>query len=227
MPLIELRHVSNYICRDVNLKIFDKELLVLLGPNGAGKTTLLNVIAGLVEYSGSVYFDGVCVDGVPAGERGVGYLFQSLILFPHLDVASNIAYGLKAQGKPQSRVEARVNELLQMMRIKRLSSRYPKHLSGGEKQRVALARALAPSPKVLLLDEPMSGLDLETAKFLRAELKQLQGRLGVTTVYVTHSLEEAREMADRICIIEGGRIKKTGQPEEMLSWCKSRKKLSV
>ena len=164
MPSIELKNICKYICRDVNLEIFDKELLVLLGPNGAGKTTLLNIIAGLTDYSGSVFFDSVPVDKIPASKREVGYLFQDLVLFPHLDVTANISYGLKAQKQPQSKVEARVQELLQMMKIKHLSSRYPKHLSGGERQRVALARALALSPKVLLLDEPLRSLDVQTSK---------------------------------------------------------------
>jgi len=215
MPSIELKNICKYICRDVNLEILDKELLVLLGPNGAGKTTLLNVIAGLTDYGGSVFFDSVPVDKVPASRREVGYLFQDLVLFPHLDVAANIAYGLRARKQPQSKVEARVQELLKMMKIKHLSSRYPKHLSGGEKQRVALARALALSPKVLLLDEPLSSLDVQTSKYLRIELKQLQRQLGITTIYVTHDLIEAEEIADRIAIIQHGHMEQVGAPDEV------------
>jgi len=215
MPSIELKNIRQYICRNVNLKIQDRELLVLLGPNGAGKTTLVNIIAGLTEYEGSVLFDGVAVDKLPPSKRGVGYLFQDLLLFPHLDVAANIAYGLRTQKQPQEQVEARINGLLQMMRIKHLASRYPKHLSGGEKQRVALARALAPSPRVLLLDEPLSSLDVPTTKYLRTELKQLQQRLGITTVYVTHDLQEAEEMADRIAVLQDGHLEQVGKPEEV------------
>lgn len=215
MPLIKLKNVSNYICRNVNLQVFDRELLVLFGPNGAGKTTLLNVIAGLVEYEGKVYFDNVCVDKIPAPERGIGYVFQNLVLFPHLDVFSNIAYGLKVRGQSQAQIETRVKELLKMMKIEHLVSRYPRHLSGGEKQRVVLARALAPSPEVLLLDEPMNNLDLRTTKYLRTELKQLQRKLKITTVYVTHNLEEAEEMADRIAVINNGRVEQVGTPEEI------------
>jgi len=215
MPSIELRNICKYVCRDVNLKISDKELLVLLGPNGAGKTTLLNIIAGLTEYGGSVLFDGVPVDKVPASKREVGYLFQDLVLFPHLDVAANIAYGLRVKKQPESEVEARVHELLQIMKIKHLSSRYPKHLSGGEKQRVALARALALSPKVLLLDEPLNSLDVQTSKYLRMELKQLQKELGITTIYVTHDLTEAEEIADRIAIIQHGCMEQVGSPGEV------------
>jgi len=207
MPVIELKKVSNQVCQDVNLKIFDKELLVLMGPNGAGKTTLLNVIAGLINYNGSVLFDGICMDGVRAAKRNIGYLFQNLVLFPHLDVASNIAYGLRTRKMPPSQVKARVNEIIRMMKIEGLSSRYPRYLSYGEKQRVALARALALSPKVLLLDEPMSNIDFKTAINLRVELKLLQRMLGITTIYVTHNLEEAKELADRVCVIEDGSIK--------------------
>lgn len=225
MPSINLKNVSNYICRNVNLQVFDGELLVLFGPNGAGKTTLLNIIAGLVEYDGEVYFDDVCVDKIPASKRKVGYVFQNLILFPHLNVSSNIAYGLRAQGKSSSQIEIRVNELLEMMKIKHLSSRYPKHLSGGEKQRVALARALAQSPRVLLLDEPLSNLDLQTAKYLRTELKQLQKKLGITTIYVTHNLEEAEEMADRLVIVEDGCIRQIGKPRRYL-FCPKNEKVS-
>jgi ABC-type Fe3+/spermidine/putrescine transport system ATPase subunit len=221
MPSIELKNISQYICRQVKLKIRDKELLVLLGPNGAGKTTLVNIIAGLTDYEGSVLFDGVPVDKLPPHKREVGYLLQDLVLFPHLDVAANIAYGLRAKKQPQDRVEARVNELLQMMKIEHLASRYPKQLSGGEKQRVALARALAPSPRVLLLDEPLSSLDVPTTKYLRTELKQLQQKLGITTVYVTHDLQEAEEMADRIAVLEDGHLEQVGKPKEVFFYPKN------
>jgi len=215
MPSIELKNISKYICQDVNLKTLDKELLVLLGPNGAGKTTLLNIIAGLVDYKGSVLFDNLPVDKLSTSKREIGYLFQDLVLFPHLDVTSNIAYGLRVKGEPLPKIESRVEELLKFMKIKHLSSRYPKHLSGGEKQRVALARALALSPKVLLLDEPLSSLDTQTSKYLRTELRQLQKELGITTIYVTHDLIEAEEVADRIAIICNGHIEQVATPEEV------------
>jgi len=216
MPSITLKNVSKYVCQDVNLEILDRELLVLLGSNGAGKTTLINIIAGLTDYKGSVLFDGVPVDKLPTNKREVGYLFQGLVLFPHLDVAANIAYGLSARKQPQHQIEARVNELLRLMNIKHLASRYPKQLSGGERQRVALARAIASSPKVLLLDEPLSSLDAQTAKYLRTELKQLQRRLGITAIYVTHDLMEAVDMADRMAIIQNGRVEQVSEPERVL-----------
>lgn len=215
MPRIELKNICKHICRNVNLEILDGEFLVLLGPSGAGKTTLLNVIAGLNDYEGSVVFDGRPVDGVAASKRRIGYLFQQLVLFPHLDVAANIAYSLKARRLPQSKIGPRVEELLQMMRIKHLSQRYPKQLSGGEQQRVALARALALSPEVLLLDEPLSSLDWSTARYLRTELKQLQKELGITTVYVTHDLVEAEEIADRIAVIHDGSVEQVAPPDEV------------
>lgn len=215
MPSIELKNICQYICRDVNLKIRNRELMVLLGPNGAGKTTIAHIIAGLTDYQGSVLFNGVPVDRLPAHHREVGYLFQDLVLFPHLDVAANIAYGLSAKKQPPQQVETRVKQLLQMMKIEHLASRYPKNLSGGEKQRVALARALAPSPNVLLLDEPLSSLDVPTAKYLRTELKQLQQRLGITTIYVTHDLQEAEEMADRIAVLQSGCLEQVDQPERV------------
>jgi len=223
MPSIELKNICQYICRDVSLKIRDKELMVLLGPNGAGKTTIAHIIAGLTDYQGSVLFDGVVVDRLPANRREVGYLFQDLVLFPHLDVTANIAYGLNAKKQSPGQTESRVKQLLQMMKIEHLASRYPKHLSGGEKQRVALARALAPSPKVLLLDEPLSSLDVPTAKYLRTELKQLQQRLGITTAYVTHDLQEAEEMADRIAVLQNGCLEQVDKPERVFFYPKNEK----
>ena len=215
MSSIKLKNISKYVCKNINLEIFDKELLVLLGPNGAGKSTLLNVIAGLIDYEGSVFFSNMPVDKVPANKRRIGYLFQELNLFPHLDVSANIAYGLRVQKQPQDEIKDRVEELLQIMKIKHLSSRYPKELSGGEKQRVALARALGNSPRILLLDEPMNSLDYRTSKYLRTEFKILQKKLGITTIYVTHNFYEAEEMAERIAVLDKGRVEQIGSPQEI------------
>jgi ABC-type Fe3+/spermidine/putrescine transport system ATPase subunit len=223
MPAVKLNNISKYVCKNINLEIFNKEFLVLLGPNGAGKSTLLNVIAGLIDYKGSVFFENKCIDKLPASKRKIGYLFQDLYLFPHLDVFSNIAYGLKIGRKKPNEIKYRVEELLQMLRIENLTHRYPKELSGGEKQRVALARALALTPEVLLLDEPLSSLDLQSSKYLRRELKQLQRTLGITTIYVTHNLTEAEEMADRIAIIEKGAIEQAGKVEEIFFYPKNEK----
>jgi ABC-type sugar transport system ATPase subunit len=215
MPAITLRGINNYACHDTNLDIKDGELLFILGPNGSGKTTLLNVIAGLVDYQGTVMFDGNSIDRIPANKREVGYLFQNLLLFPHMNVRTNIGYSLRMQKWTQDMIDDRVDELLNHMNITHLAMRYPGNLSGGEKQRVAMARALALSPKVLLMDEPMSSLDSQTAAHLRIELKQLQRQLGITSVYVTHDLNEAINMADRIAILNSGEISQVGTAEEI------------
>lgn len=216
MSSVELIDIStSYSLDRINLKIRDGELLVLLGPTGAGKTTLLNVVAGLESYRGSVLFDGVPVDGTPPGRRNIGYLFQDLNLFPHLDVFSNIAFGLKMQGLTKTEIQDKVEEMLHLLKIEPLRHRFPKNLSGGEKQRVALGRALVNSPCLLLLDEPMSSLDYRTSKYLRTELRALQRKLGITAVYVTHNLYEAEEMADRIAVMDRGQLVQVGSPEEV------------
>jgi len=218
MPDIELKNIINYVFNDLNMEIFDEELLVVTGPNGAGKSTLLNTIAGLVDYEGTVLFDGVTVDRMPTNERQVGYLFQNLALFPHLDVASNVGYGLALKGEGRERVAQKIDELLVLMKITHLRDRYPKNLSGGEKQRVALARALAVSPEVLLLDEPFNSLDTGTCQCIRKEIRKIQKNLGITTVLVTHNPEEAEEMGDRIITIADGKIRET----ETQCFCGSR-----
>jgi len=215
MPKIELRNVGNRICREINLTAPDRELLVLLGPVGAGKTTLLNIIAGLVPYRGSVLFDGRPVDSVPVPERKIGYLFQNLLLFPHLTVEENVVYGLKARRRPPGMIRERGNYLMEFFGIRELAGRYPSGLSGGEKQRVALARALAPEPDLLLLDEPFSNLDYKTTKYLRLELKRLQRELKITAVYVTHDQFEAEEIADSIAVLHRGELVQAGTAEEI------------
>ena len=215
MPHIALKHISKYVLNDVNLEIEDKELLVLVGPNGAWKSTLLNVIAGLTDYRGEVFFDEKKMDQVPPYKRGVGYLFQDLALFPHLNVSSNIAYGLKVQGYPEKVIKKRVEALLDALHIGDLRERHPHNLSGGEKQRVAIARAIAPFQKILLLDEPLSGLDPQTSKYLRTELCVLLKRLEITSVFVIHDLLGAEEMADRIAIIHKGQIEQLAAPNDI------------
>ncbi|MFO7783302.1 MAG: ABC transporter ATP-binding protein [Thermodesulfobacteriota bacterium] len=212
MPDIRLVNVTRHLCRDINLEISDKELFVIVGTTGAGKTTLLNIIAGVTDYTGHVFLDDINVDDVPPKKRGVGYLFQDLALFPHLTVEANIAFGLRAGGHDKIGTDQHVSSLMEMMRIKSLADRYPHMLSGGEKKRVALARSLAPSPGILLLDEPTSSLDHQTAKYLRSELNSLLKRLGITTVYVTHDLREAEELADRIAFMSNGIIHQVSSP---------------
>lgn len=215
MPAIELREVSNFALRGVNLEVRDGELMVILGPNGVGKTTLLNVIAGLVEYEGSVLFDGVPIDDVPPRERGIGYVPQSLALFTHMTVWDNVAYGLKIRGLPEDEVRRRVKEVLNLLGIEHLKDRYPKRLSGGEQQRVALARALVMEPKVFLLDEPFNNLDAPLRRGLRSELRSLQSRMGITTLFVTHDVSEAEVLGDRVAVMMEGRVIQAGSFEHV------------
>jgi ABC-type sulfate/molybdate transport systems ATPase subunit len=215
MPCIELKNINKYVLHNIDLKINDKELLALVGPNGAGKSTLLNIIAGLIDYTGEIFFDNKQMNHIPPHKRGVGYLFQDLALFPHLNVSSNIAYGLKIQRYHSKAIHKRVAELMDALNITKLKERYPMSLSGGEKQRVAIARALAPFQKILLLDEPFSGLDPQTSKYFRTELGELLKRLEVTSVFVIHDLLGAEELADRIAIIHNGTIEQLASPKNI------------
>ncbi|HBE44199.1 MAG TPA: hypothetical protein DDW17_01790 [Deltaproteobacteria bacterium] len=221
MPKIELKSTTKYILKEINLTIEDREILALVGPNGSGKTTILNIIAGLIDYKGEVFFDSRKMDHVPPHKRRVGYLFQDLALFPHLTVASNIAYGLKMQHYPEETISLRVNELMDALHIQRLKSRYPQSLSGGEKQRVAIARAIAPFQKILLLDEPTSSLDAQTAKYFRRELQALLKGMEITAVLVMHDLLGAEEIADRIAILHKGTIEQVSEPEDILFYPKT------
>jgi len=214
MPDIELVGLSRHVCRNINLKIMDKEIFVIVGTTGAGKTTLLNAIAGVEQYEGSVVIGGVNVDKVLPKKRGLGYLFQGLALFPHMTVEANIVFGLNACGMDKNAADRRVWLLMEMMHIKHLAHRYPRTLSGGEKKRVALARSLAPSPQILLLDEPTASLDHQTAKYLRTELVLVLKKLKTTTVYVTHDLREAEEIADRVALMSHGRIEQVSTPRD-------------
>jgi ABC-type sugar transport system ATPase subunit len=214
---IELRNIKNHILRGMDLKIHAGELFVCLGPTGAGKTTLLNVVSGLIPYEGEVFFNGKSMNHTSPRDRKIGYVFQTLSLFPHLNVRANIAYGLRAQKWTAARMEKRIDEILEMMDLYPLANRYPGNLSGGEKQKVALARAIAPFPQVLLLDEPFQNIDLRSTKMIRLECKRLQRELGITTLFVTHQLSEAEEMADRLAVLNRGKLEQIGTPKEVLS----------
>jgi iron(III) transport system ATP-binding protein len=202
--------------RDVSLTVRDGEFVCFLGPSGCGKTTLLRIIAGLErQNAGIVRMAGRDVSRLPPSQRNYGIVFQSYALFPNLTVARNIAYGLEARRAARREVEARVNELLELVDLPRHKLRYPAQLSGGEQQRVALARALAPSPSLLLLDEPLSALDARVRLALRQEMKALQRRLGITTIMVTHDQEEALTMADRIVVMNHGVVEQIGTPAQI------------
>jgi len=215
MPGIELRGVNNFILHNIDLKIHDGEFLVVLGPNGAGKTTLLNVIAGLIQYEGSVLFNGTRIDGLPSYRRKIGYVFQDLALFPHLSVQENVAFGLNAQKRNGKDGTERIDRLLHDWGIGNIAHRYVGTLSGGERQKVALARALATQPRALLLDEPFTSLDRGTSIYLQREIKAMQQKLGITTVYVTHNQREAEEMGDRIAVMHHGAIEQLSPPEDV------------
>ncbi|GGI04064.1 ABC transporter ATP-binding protein [Egicoccus halophilus] len=200
----------------IDLDIADGEFFSLLGPSGCGKTTTLRMIAGF-EYptAGSIRIFGDEVGLLPPNRRPVNTVFQSYALFPHLSVAQNIAFGLEMQKVDKREVRQRVAEVIELVQLQGRESRRPKQLSGGQQQRVALARALVNHPKVLLLDEPLGALDLKLRQAMQLELKQLQERVGITFVYVTHDQEEALTMSDRIAVMDGGRLLQVGAPTEI------------
>ena len=192
---------------EVSLAIKDNEFFTLLGPSGCGKTTLLRVIAGFEDINaGAVSLYGEDITARAPHERPINTVFQHYALFPHMSVAENIGFGLEMLQAEKSAVEARVDEVLALVQLEEFATRKPHQLSGGQQQRVALARALAPSPKVLLLDEPLSALDLKLRKAMQIELKQLQRETGVTFIFVTHDQEEALTMSDRIAVMNQGTI---------------------
>ncbi|HEX2113448.1 MAG TPA: ABC transporter ATP-binding protein [Alphaproteobacteria bacterium] len=200
----------------VDLSVAPGELFALLGASGSGKTTLLRLIAGLERPDGGrVRIDGVDVTERPAYERPVNTVFQSYALFPHMSVRSNVAYGLKQENLPRNEIEKRVAEMLQLVQMEAFAHRRPSQLSGGQKQRVAIARSLAKRPKLLLLDEPMAALDRRLREQTRLELAAIQKRLGIAFILVTHDQEEAMSLADRMAVMEAGRIVQIGTPREI------------
>ncbi len=214
--------LGEFSLKSIDLDINDQEYLVILGPTGAGKTILLECIAGLHRIKdGETWINGTNATHLTPEERNMGYVPQDYVLFPFLDVFGNIAFGLKQANYSKSDREQKVKALAKLVGISHLLSRHIQTLSGGEKQRVALARALALSPKVLLLDEPLSNLDLQTAKYLRRELRRVHEELGITTLHVTHNLDEAEEIADRIAIIHNGSIAQVATPDEVFFYPKN------
>ena len=202
--------------QDVNLTVQPGELLSLLGPSGCGKTTTLRMVAGFeIPDAGSIHIGALDVTRVPAENRKVGMVFQNYALFPNLSVAGNVGFGLRVAGWDRAKLEARVGELLEIVGLVGFDKRNVTTLSGGQRQRVALARALAPNPRVLLLDEPLSALDAKIRVELRTELRRLQLTLGVTTLLVTHDQEEAMSMSDRVVVMNQGRIEQIGTPRDL------------
>jgi putative spermidine/putrescine transport system ATP-binding protein len=198
---------------EVSLTVAPGEFLGLLGPSGCGKTTTLRMIGGLTEASGGrVLVGGQDVTGLPPHRRNMGIVFQNYALFPHMDVAANVAFGLEMRGMKRGEIAGRVDAALELVRLGGLARRRPKELSGGQQQRVALARALVIEPAILLLDEPLSNLDAKLREDMRAEIGDIQRRLGITTVFVTHDQAEALAMCDRIAVMEKGRVAQLGTP---------------
>jgi len=204
------------VLSDVSLDVARGELVALLGSSGCGKTTLLRSIAGFVTpQSGRIRVAGRDIGALPPEKRGTAMMFQSYALWPHMSVAANIGYGLRMRGARRDAIAKRVDEMLALMQMHGFASRSVAQLSGGQRQRVALARALAVDPALLLLDEPMSNLDYKVRIELRHELRALQKRIGITAVYVTHDREEALTLADRIAVLDAGRVVQYGSPEEI------------
>ena len=225
MGSVDLRHVSkqfgdNTVLKDFNETFGDGEFITLLGPSGCGKTTMLRIIAGFEKPSvGEVWLDGKLVSGgrtfVPPEKRGIGMVFQSYAVWPHMNVFENVAYPLKIQKKSREEIRKDVERALQIVHLSQYAQRLPNQLSGGQQQRVALARALVSEPGLLLLDEPLSNLDAKLRETMRFEIKEIQKKLGLTVVYVTHDQTEAMAMSDRIFLINKGEVQQSGSPEEI------------
>jgi sulfate transport system ATP-binding protein len=214
------RFGTTIACDNLNLDIPSGELVALLGPSGCGKTTLLRIIAGLeVADSGSVLFHGEDATNTDVRDRNVGFVFQHYALFGHMTIFENVAFGLRVRPKAsrpgEAEIKSKVTELLKLVQLDWLADRYPHQLSGGQRQRIALARALAVEPKVLLLDEPFGALDAKVRKELRRWLRRLHDEVHVTSVFVTHDQDEAMEVADRVVVMNQGRIEQDGPPDQV------------
>lgn len=219
--VVELRGVyktihDHEILHNIHLEVREGEFLTLLGPSGCGKTTLLRLISGFEEPTGgTIFIDNKDVCGLPPHQRHVHTVFQSYALFPHMTVFENVAFGLRCQHVPNAEIETRVDDVLRMVKLEKFAERKPSQLSGGQQQRVAIARAAVNRPRVLLLDEPLSSLDYRLRKTMQIELKQLQRKLGITFIFVTHDQEEALSMSDRVVVIQDGHIEQIGTPREV------------
>ena len=221
MAFLDISHLeksfgATRVVKDFNLAVEKGEFVSFLGPSGCGKTTVLRMIAGFeTPTSGAIAIDGRNVTGLRPNQRNIGMVFQAYALFPNLTVAQNVAFGLRVKGAGRAETEARVAEMLTLIGLSELGSRYPFQLSGGQQQRVALARALAPRPQVLLLDEPLSALDAKIRVSLRTEIRAIQRQLGITTIFVTHDQEEALSISDRIVVMHQGIADQVGSPFEI------------
>ena len=221
MAFLEISNLQKFygpthVVKDFNLDVEQGEFVSFLGPSGCGKTTTLRMVAGFETPSeGIIRIDGRDVVDLKPSRRGIGMVFQAYALFPNMTVAQNVAFGLRVSGEPRAAIDARVSEMLDIIKLPELGARYPFQLSGGQQQRVALARALAVRPKVLLLDEPLSALDAKIRVSLRTEIRAIQRDLGITTIYVTHDQEEALSMSDRVVVMNTGVAEQVGEPFEI------------
>jgi putative spermidine/putrescine transport system ATP-binding protein len=221
MAFLEIRNIqksfgATQVVRDFNLDVESGEFVSFLGPSGCGKTTVLRMVAGFEEPSqGRIVVAGKDITNLRPNQRNIGMVFQAYALFPNLTVAQNIGFGLKVAGMARADIDARVGEMLGIIKLPQLGDRYPYQLSGGQQQRIALARALAPKPKLLLLDEPLSALDAKVRVSLREEIRSIQKSLGITTIFVTHDQEEALSISDRIAVMYGGKAEQVGTPFEI------------
>ena len=211
------KHYGDFVAlRGISLEIRDNEFFTLLGPSGCGKTTLLRMIAGLEEVThGEIRLYGEEIKNLPPNRRPVNTVFQNYALFPHMNVIENVGFGLEMLGRGKAEVARRAGEMLELVRLSQFASRRPAQLSGGQQQRVALARALAPQPKLLLLDEPLSALDLKLRKAMQLELKHLQRETGITFIFVTHDQDEALTMSDRIAVMSQGEVQQLGAARDI------------
>lgn len=221
MSYIEIKNIDKYFGRNkvldnINVEINKGEFVSLLGPSGCGKTTLLRIVSGLENQNGGdIFVDGNNISSLSPAKRNIGIVFQNYVLFPNLTVYENISYGLLNRKMPKDEIEEKVNEILSKIDLIHIKHKYPKQLSGGQQQRVALARAVVLSPKILLLDEPLSALDAKVREHLRKEIKSLQKELGITTIMVTHDQEEALTMSDKIVVMKDSKVMQIGTPEEI------------
>ena len=219
--VLQLKQINKYfgrshVIKDVNIDFEKGHFVTFLGPSGCGKTTLLRMVAGFYEPDdGEILLNGKRIERIPPYSRNTTMVFQEYALFPHMNVFDNVSYGLRVKNRPKEEIERRVKEALDLMQLKGMEDRFPNQMSGGQQQRVAVARALVMNPEVLLLDEPLSNLDAKLRESVRVELRDIQKKMGLSTIYVTHDQSEALSMSDMIVVLKGGVVHQTGSPQEI------------
>ena len=219
--VLQLKQINKYfgrshVIKDVNIDFEKGHFVTFLGPSGCGKTTLLRMVAGFYEPDdGEILLNGKRIERIPPYSRNTAMVFQEYALFPHMTVFDNVSYGLRVKNRPKEEIERRVKEALDLMQLKGMEDRFPNQMSGGQQQRVAVARALVMNPEVLLLDEPLSNLDAKLRESVRVELRDIQKKMGLSTIYVTHDQSEALSMSDMIVVLKGGVVHQTGSPQEI------------